>query len=302
MMSESNHVKSFSSVIIIHISVMLFGLSSVLGQFANLPSPLIAGGRVICSSIALLIFSLITKSDLKLRRKKDYILVLVTGVILAVHWTTFFQSIQCSSVAIGTITFSAFPLFLTFLEPIVFHEKPKLFHVICSILLLLGVGIMVPEFSFSNSAAQGVLWGLLSALSYGIMTLFNRYFSASYPARTICLYEQGTAAVVLLPFFFFMEASWSPQNIAAVAAIGLLCTALAHSLYVAAQKFVSAQMAGILSGMESVYGILFAMLLLKEFPNLREVIGGVMILCVSLLVSLSSVRKSNSPKTEKTAT
>ena len=109
------------SVLLLHLSVMLFGFSAVLGQFVDAPAVVIAGGRVVWSSAALLVFSLVQKSDLKLKSKKDCAVALAAGVVLAVHWTTFFQAIQSSSVAIGTITFSAFPLFLTFLEPQVFH-------------------------------------------------------------------------------------------------------------------------------------------------------------------------------------
>ena len=62
---------------------------------------------------------------------------------------------------------------------------------------------------------------------------------------------------------------------------------MAHSLYVAAQKKVKAQTAGIVSGMETVYGILFAMLFLGEVPSLREAIGGAVILGTALLSSLA---------------
>ena len=110
------------SVLLLHLSVMLFGFYAVLGQFVDAPAVVIAGGRVVWSSAALLVFSLVQKNDLKLKSKKDCAVALAAGVVLAVHWTTFFQAIQSSSVAIGTITFSAFPLFLTFLEPQVFHE------------------------------------------------------------------------------------------------------------------------------------------------------------------------------------
>ena len=120
-----------------------------------------------------------------------------TGVILAPHWTTFFQSIQSSSVAIGTITFSAFPLFLTFLEPLVFHEKLRFRSVTSALVLLLGVGITVPAFSLENDTIVGIVWGLISALAYAVLSLSNRYLSQNYESRTICLYEQGTAAVVL---------------------------------------------------------------------------------------------------------
>lgn len=285
---EEKTIKYGNSIALLHISVMLFGLSAVLGQFVNVTAVIIAGGRVVFSSLTLLIFSLVTGSSLKLKSKKDYGIALFTGVILAIHWTTFFQSIQSSSVAVGTITFSAFPLFLTFLEPLIFHEKLRFYSVISALVLLLGVGITVPAFSLENETTAGIVWGLISALAYAVLSLSNRYLSQFYESRTICLYEQGTAAVVLIPGFFLIQTQWTAQNIAGIAAIGLVCTALAHSLYVAAQRNVKAQTAGVISGLETVYGILFAFLFLKEVPGLRELIGGAVILSVAAFSSLTS--------------
>ena len=282
----------------LHIAVMLFGFSAVLGQFVDAPAVIIAGGRVVCSSILLLVSALLSKRDIRLTRRMDYGIAVIAGIVLAIHWTTFFQSIQSSSVAIGTITFSTFPLFLTFLEPLVFHEKFQMQSLLGAAVLLLGVFITIPEFSMENQMTVGILWGMVSSLSYAILTLFNRYLSRIYEAGTICLYEQGTAAVVLLPTFFFVQTRWTVENIVGIAMIGLVCTAIAHSLYVAAQKKVKAQTAGIISGMETVYGILFAMLFLGEVPGIREVIGGIIILCVAVLSSLTATRKKQEKVSE----
>lgn len=281
------------SVLYLHLAVMFFGLSGVIGQFVQIPAVLVAGGRVLCSTALLLVLSLVSRTPLRLRSRRDLLLTLGTGVVLAVHWTAFFQSIQLSSVAIGTITYSTFPLFVTFLEPLLFHEKLRLSSVLSALVLLLGVLITIPEFSAENQVTAGILWGMLSSLAYAVMSLSNRYLSASYPSRTICLYEQGTAAVVLLPAFFLVPATWTLPDLAGVAAIGFVCTAFAHTLYVEAQKRVTAQTAGIVSGMETVYGILFALLLLGEVPTLRELVGGGVILSVALLSSLSSSKAAS---------
>ena len=280
-----------NSVMLLHIAVMMFGMSAVLGRFVDAPAVVIAGGRVVCSSITLLILSRITKSNLKLNSGKDYVVAVLTGVILAVHWTAFFQSAQTASVAVSTITFSAFPLFLTFLEPLVFREKLRLRSLACAAVLLLGVGITIPDFSLDNQITLGILWGLISALTYAVMSLSNRYLSGLYESRTICLYEQGAAAVVLLPALLLVPVNWTVQNLVGIGAIGLICTAIAHSLYVSAQRNVKAQTAGIISGMETVYGILFALLFLGEAPSVREIIGGVIILSVAMFSSLASSRK-----------
>lgn len=274
------------SLISLHIAVMLFGLSAVLGQFVTAPAVIVAGGRVICSSLLLFLLSIAGRASLKLKSRKDYGIAVFAGIILAVHWTTFFQAIQSSSVAIGTITFSTFPLFLTFLEPLLFREKLKVASVLSAAVLLLGVFITIPEFSLENQITIGILWGMVSSLSYAVLSLANRYLSRSYAARTVCLYEQGTAAVVLLPAIFFVKTNWTTQNILGIAAIGFICTAFAHSLYVAAQRKVKAQTAGIISGMETVYGIVYALLFLGEVPGIRELIGGAVILGVALVISL----------------
>ena len=274
------------SLISLHIAVMLFGLSAVLGQFVTAPAVIVAGGRVICSSLLLFLLSIAGRASLKLKSRKDYGIAVFAGIVLAVHWTTFFQAIQSSSVAIGTITFSTFPLFLTFLEPLLFREKLKVTSVLSAAVLLLGVFITIPEFSLENQITIGILWGMVSSLSYAVLSLANRYLSRSYAARTVCLYEQGTAAVVLLPAIFFVKTNWTTQNILGISAIGFICTAFAHSLYVAAQRKVKAQTAGIISGMETVYGIVYALLFLGEVPGIRELIGGAVILGVALVISL----------------
>lgn len=282
--STNEYKKSLFSL---HIAVMFFGLSAVIGQFVDVPSVIVAGGRVICSSLLLLAISLVLKESLKLHQKKDYGIAVFAGVILAIHWTTFFQSVQTASVAIGTITFSTFPLFLTFLEPLVFHEKLKVRSIVEAVVLLIGVFITIPEFSLQNQTTIGIIWGMICSLTYAILSLCNRYLSARYISRTVCIYEQGTAAIVLLPAFFLIKISWTASNILGIAAIGFICTALAHSLYVAAQRKVSAQTAGIISGMETVYGIVFALIFLGEIPTVREIVGGVIILGVALVSSLA---------------
>ncbi len=276
------------NILYLHIAVMLFGLAGVAAQFVEIPAVLVALGRVICSSILLFVIAVLKKDRLKLDSKRDYIMIVLTGAVMGAHWTTFFQSIQVSTVAIGTITFSTFPLFLTFIEPVLFHEKLKKQSIVSAIVLFIGVLITIPEFSMANHTTIGIIWGMLSSFTYAILTLANGYFSARYAARTVCLYEQGSAAVVLLPALFLVEASWRIQDAAGVAFVGFVCTAFAHSLYVSAQKSVRAQTAGIVSGMETVYGIVYALLFLGEIPSIRELVGGAVILSVAMYSSLRS--------------
>lgn len=284
---EQNHKKD---ILYLHLGVMLFSFSGIIAQYVEVPSILAAMGRVICSSTLLFTIAKIKKNSLKLESKKDYISIIATGMVLAVHWVTFFHSIQTSTVAIGAITFTTFPLFITFIEPFVFHEKLKMKSIIRAIFVFIGVLITVPEFSLDNQMTIGILWGMVSSFTYAIATMANRYFSKKYTSRVVCIYEQGTAAIVLLPSFFLVPAVWRVQDIIGIIIVGCVCTAFAYSFYITAQRRVKAQTAGIIAGMETVYGIFFAFALLGEIPTARELIGGAVILGTSLITSLD---KSN---------
>jgi len=280
---EQNHKKD---ILYLHLGVMLFSFSGIIAQYVEVPSILAAMGRVVCSSTLLFTIAKIKKNSLKLDSKKDYFAIVATGMVLAVHWVTFFHSIQTSTVAIGAITFTTFPLFITFIEPIVFHEKLKLKSIIRAVFVFIGVLITVPEFSLDNQMTIGILWGMVSSFTYAIATMANRYFSKKYTSRIVCIYEQGTAALVLLPSLFLVPAVWRVQDIIGVIIVGCVCTAFAYSFYITAQRRVRAQTAGIIAGMETVYGIFFAFLLLHEIPTARELIGGAVILATSIITSL----------------
>ena len=104
-MSEKSLSKNTrKNVILLHIAVMCFSFSGVIGRYVQVPAVQVAMGRVICSSLLLLAISLVCKDKLTLDSKKDYGLMIMTGVVMAIHWSSFFQSIQTSSVAIGTIS------------------------------------------------------------------------------------------------------------------------------------------------------------------------------------------------------
>lgn len=277
--------RSKRSLLLLHAAVMLFGLSGVLGKWVTVPAYAVAGGRSLCSCLLLLCVLKGTKQAIRLETGRDYRLALIGGAVLAIHWTAFFLSIKRASVAIGTLTFSAFPLFVTFLEPVIFKEKLSRRELLTAFVLLFGVAVTVPELSLGNRTTEGILWGLLSALTYAVLSLINRDLSARYSGVRICFYEQATVAALLMPAVFLGGVTWTRPDLLGVAAIGVICTAAAFSMFVTAQKHVNARTAGIVSGMETVYGILFAALLLGQWPSLREVLGGIVIMGAALYSS-----------------
>ncbi len=266
------------SLMEIHLAVFLFGLSGLFGKLLSLPSMIIVLGRVFFSSVFLLIIMLYLKKDIKLKQRKHYFYLILMGTILAIHWSAFFKSIQISTVAIGLLTFSTFPVFVTFLEPYFFKEKIKLSDIVIAIVTFLGIVLVIPKFELGNNLTQGVLWGIISGFTYAILSMLNRKYVKEYSSSVIAFYEQFVATIVLIPFLFLQKPVFQTKDILLLILLGTVFTAISHSLFINGLKYIKTQTAGIISSLEPVYGIIIAAFLLREIPTLREILGGIIIL------------------------
>jgi len=271
------------SLLYIHVSVFLFGFSALFVRLVNQPSIVITFGRVLFSSVFLFVLIKCYKTDIKLDSKKEYLLIIISGIILAVHWYCFIQSIQLSTIAIGTITFSTFPVFISFLEPVFFREKIRARTVICSILMLGGILIIAANNTGEGSTNRtlGIIVGLVSSLTYAALSLLNRSFSRKYKSEVIVFYEQAIAAIAILPLMFIVKPVIAVNDILLLAVLGVVFTALAHGLFVKGLRYVKASTAGVISGLEAVYAIILASVLLREIPALNEIAGGLVVIVLA---------------------
>lgn len=264
----------------IHMAVMLFGMSALFSRLIHQSAPVLTWGRVTVSSVFLFCLHRAKRTDDRVKCKKHLLGLFAVGGILAGHWSAFFFSAQVSTVAVATLTFSTFPVFVTFLEPWLFGLRLRASDVAAAFVMMFGVALIIPDFSLDNSMTRGILWGMLGSFLYALMSLANRRFAGLYPATVISFYEQGAAAVLLLPSLFLFRPLFSLSDLLLLLLLGTVFTGIAHSLFTSGMKTVRAQTAGMISGLESVYGILFAGLLLGEIPGIREIAGGAVILLV----------------------
>jgi drug/metabolite transporter (DMT)-like permease len=272
----------------IHTAVLLFGFAGLFGheKVLNLPSVVIVFGRVIFASVTLLLTALVKRDIARPASWRNLRAFAVLGVLLAIHWTTFFESVKASGVPLALVTFSTFPVFVAFLEPLFFREKLHAVDVVRAALALVGVAILMPGIELNDRATQGVLWGIASGLTFALLSLLNRRFVRRNSSLTIALYQDLFAAVALLPFAL---AEWQPitiRDVLLLIVLGVLCTAVAHSLFIAGMHGVSARTASTIACLEPVYGTLLALLLLGDIPSLRTVFGGTLILSVAFHATL----------------
>jgi drug/metabolite transporter (DMT)-like permease len=278
------------SLIEIHIAVLFFGLAGLFGKLVSLPPAIIVLGRVFFATVVLGLILLYRKQTIKLKQRKDYILLVFLGAVLAFHWITFFKAIQISTVAVGLLTFSTFPVFVTFLEPCFFKEKIKYSDTIIALIAFTGVAMVVPKFSLTNHITQGALWGIVSGFTFAVLAILNRKYVKTYSSLVIAFYQDSVATIVLIPFLFIINPVFQMNDILMLVLLGVVFTGIAHSLFIKGLLNIRAQTASIISCLEPVYGIIAAILLLGEIPTFRVLIGGVIVLSATFYVTIKSKR------------
>lgn len=272
----------------IHFSVLLFGITGIFGKLITLPSIIIVLGRVIFSSLSLYIFLKFTKQDIKLKEKKHYFCLVFMGIILAVHWTTFYQAIKLSTVATALLTFSTFPMFVTFIEPYFFKEKLKISNIITALISFGGIIFIIPNFNLSDNFTAGAVFGIVSGFTYAVLSVLNKKYVKNYSGSVIAFYEQSIAGIILLPFYFAERPFISINNALLLVLLGIIFTAVSHTLFITGLKNIKTQTAGIITTLEPLYGIVCAVFIINEIPSARTIIGGIIILGTVLYSSLKS--------------
>ena len=277
------------SLLKIHIAVMFFGLSGLFGKWIDLPPTLITCARCVFAFATLFFIILFSKERFALKQTRHYFVFAALGLLLALHWWAFFYSIQITTVAVGLLTFSTFPVFTVFLETLFFREKIKWTDIAAALAAFGGVAWMLPAFDLNDATAVGVVFGTLSGLTFAMLQILNRKYVRIYSGKLITCYQTGFAALFLLPMASIPASGFTTSDILMLMVLGVLCTAAAHSLFISGLHSVKVRTASIIAGLEPVYGIVFAIIFLLEIPSWKEICGGMVILSAAVFVSIKKI-------------
>ena len=284
------------SLLQLNLAVFLFGFTGLFGKWLTLAPLIIVFGRVAFAFVAISLLMIFSRRRVRLRQRRDFGPLLLLGILLAAHWVTFFASIQASSVAICLISFSTAPVLIALMEPLFFSsESFKISNVLVAVVVTIGVAVATPSWSLDNAVTQGILWGLASGLALAFLTLLNRQQVAHYSPFIITFYQMGIVAVLLLPSVWLLHPIVTPHDLTLLAWLGIVFTGAAQLLFLRGLRGVSAPLASIISsGMEVIYGLILAALILHEIPGARTLIGGAIILGATLY-AMNSHRESATP-------
>ena len=274
-----------NGVISVLVALPFVSMTGLFGKFLSHSPLLIVQGRAVFAFGALLLALFALRKAIFFKNYREWAWLMVSGTVLAVHWIAFFQAIQVSTVAIGLISFSSYPLFTTFLEPLFFREQLRRRNVLAVLLVICGLALMATSNNddsnaiISGSVVQGVLWGLVSGLGFAVLTLLNRGHVRNHSPLLLTCWQNGIAALVILPWSWSESWDLSGKDWGLLFILGVVCTVGGHTLLINGLRHVRAQVVSLLiAGMEPVFAILFALFLLGETPSRQTLLGGVLII------------------------
>ncbi|QZI69162.1 DMT family transporter [Pseudomonas protegens] len=269
----------------LHIGALMFGLTGVFGKLAAASPAVIVFGRAAFAVLALGVFArLASNTPWQKLATTDWQRLLLSGLLLAGHWISFFVAVKVAGVAIATLGFASFPAFTVILEGLIFRERIRVNEILLVILVSIGLVLVTPEFDLASQATTGLLWAVGSGLLFALLSLNNRTSSGRIPAVQAALCQNVVVTLCLLPVAAPELGQVRAMDWLWISLLGIFCTGLAHSLFVASLAVIKARTAAVVFTLEPVYGITVAWLLFGENPTLRMLMGGALII-VAIVVS-----------------
>ncbi|WP_299062330.1 DMT family transporter [uncultured Polaribacter sp.] len=284
---QNQHSKNLSVLLF---ATLFVSTSGVLGKYIALSAETIILCRAFLAAIIIYTFCKIKKVDLTIKSLKDKKAFIIIGFFMGAHWVTYFYALKLSNVAIGMLSMYTFPVITAFLEPIFTKSKLNISHVLLAVLVLIGVFILVPEFSLENTQLQGILFGILSAFCYSLRNLLLKKHVTNYNGSMLMFYQMVVVTILLIPVLFIGDFTNVLDQLPLLILVAVLTTAIGHTMMVNSLKNFSVATASIISSIQPIFGIIIAYIFVNEIPQFNTFIGGSLIL---LTVIIESIRSKN---------
>lgn len=296
------YLRSMKKALIqLHIAVFLAGFTAILGKLITLNEGLLVWFRLLITVVtlgAILFF----RNQLLRIPVKDILKIFGVGVIVAIHWVTFYGSVKYANVSVALVCFSATGFFTAFFEPLILKRKLSWIEVGLGLIAISGIYII---FDFHPQYKVGIIFGIISAIGSSLFPIYNKGLLLRYSPKILTLYELGgglLALTLLVPFYIirFPALYYMPTTTdwLWLLVLAWLCTVLSFDLQLNALKKISAFTANLTYNLEPVYGIILAFIFFKENENLnRQFYIGVLLILLAVVLQMVRIYRSRKEET-----
>ena len=289
---QKNNLKHFFHL---HFLVLIAGFTAILGELITNSSEVIVWHRMFIGSVLLGFFMLVSNKSFKI----DFIFLVkcsFLGLIISLHWITFFEAIELSNISVTLAMFSTAAFFTSLIEPILFKRNIVYYEVILGFVVVCGIFLIFKaEFKYLN----GIILGLISAFLASLFSVLNGLMVKDNSAISISFFE-FIAGVFFISIFMILNNEFSSLliddllsfNYLYIFLLGSICTAYAFMASVYLLKYVSPYSLVLTYNLEPIYAIILALIFFgdNEKMSLPFYIGFFLIL-FSILTNIYIKKK-----------
>jgi drug/metabolite transporter (DMT)-like permease len=266
-----------------HLAIFLWGFTGLFGKLISLNEGMLVWYRLLISSIAIAVILFYRKSFPKISFREVGIIAAI-GILVMLHWVTFYASIKLASISVAMICLSSIALFVSFIEPLVNKQRFDKMEILFSAFAVLGIFFI---YKSDISASAGIIVGVISALLSAMFSSLNKKIAHKYEPLTISLIELASGLIfltLLLPLYFKIQPTehYMPTTMdwLWLMILSLACTVFTWILSLQALQKVSAFTVALALNLEPVYGIILAIAFAGEAKILNAgfYLGGLLIM------------------------
>ena len=288
----------------LHLLVFIAGFTAILGELITIGSLELVWYRMAIAGILMFIYIKIIRLNIKIT-KRMLLRFSAAGIIIALHWITFFEAINQANVSIALAMFSSGAFFASFIEPIFFKRRILAYEILFGIVVILGVFLITSsEMGYIN----GIVLGLLSALFSTLFAVINGRFIERYNATVISFYEFISGVIFLTAFILLSGTRFNVEFFTLsnsdwlyIFILASVCTAYAFIGAVQVMRYISPFTVILSYNLEPIYGIAVALFLFPETEKMSPqfYIGAILILVTVLFDAIFKNYKRRKSKTSK---
>ena len=284
-----------------HFIVFIFGFTAILGKLISIDAVSLVWYRMVLATAVVALFMGIRRISFALSTKQLYIM-LICGVLIALHWVFFFHAVKVSNVSVTLSVMSAGALVTALVEPIFYKRSFVWYEIVLGLIVVVALGlIMQTEYHY----IEGMMFAFIAILLSVAFTLINGKAIHKSDARVMSVYQLGAGAVcmsiiLLMQGKFTVELfSISKTDILWILILVIVCTAYAFVVSIAVMRHLTPFSLMLAINMEPVYGILFGILIFgsDEKMSFAFYIGTLLILLSVLTNGFLKLKKKMSSST-----
>ena len=258
-----------------HLSVLLWGATAVLGRGINLSEGLLVWYRLIITTLSLYIALRLSGQSIKVSRS-NFTKLFFIGTLLMVHWLFFYGAIKYSNVSITLSLFASTTLFTALLEPLIIKNKRFEFTELLYSIMAIG-GIVIIFYTDTNHYTIGIILALLAAFVGAFFNILNKSVMNELSSQVVSFYEIAAglfSLTLFLPVYIYVlePAKLWPSSLdwVLLVVLAVVCTHITLILSLNALKHLSAFTLNLAINLEPVYGIALAFLIFGENKKLHS--------------------------------